>query len=341
MSELERSYRRLLRAYPGFYRRERELEILTTVLDAAEPGQVRPSRGEAAALLLTGLRCRFVPPTRAGKLATAIVAVWAALVLSGAGALAVWAFADPEPPRLAALSDDLVGRDPAVTYELPGDNLLDMAYAYKTHSEFQDYANEGWTGRHPAPMGESRIYERVTPTPTALADAYRRVTSAGWRAGARSPGAFWAYRDGVLLRVSGSGEQTGMRVSAYPIEPRGVLAGAIAGFVLGLIVASQAMTWLAHRVARTPLPTRRLIVLLGLPALVASAVNTLDCVLSMLPDPGTANVLFAADYMYPLANQLANPLAAGVIALTLTAVVALTARAARRRPANAAALADS
>jgi hypothetical protein len=43
--------------------------------------------------------------------------------------------------------------------------------------------------------------------------------------------------------------------------------------------------------------TRRL----GLPALIACGVNTLGNVLSMVPAPDS--VLFAAGYMYPLANQ--------------------------------------
>lgn len=73
MPELERSYRRLLCAYPRFYRRERGLEILTTLLDAAEPGQVRPSPSEAMSLLWIGLRYRFVPPTRIGRLAAGLV----------------------------------------------------------------------------------------------------------------------------------------------------------------------------------------------------------------------------------------------------------------------------
>ena len=353
MPELERSYRRLLCAYPGFYRRERGLEILTTLLDAAGPGQVRPSRGEAAYLLLIGLRCRFVPPTWIGKIAAGLVTIWAAVVLSGAGALAVSGFANPDEPDLTAFSDDLVGRRASSTHELPGDNLLDMAYAYKTYGEFQDFANEGWDGGRPAPMGRSRAYQQVAETPTVLAGAYQQVTSAGWRTGAliqtgvNSPadvngpnGVFWAYRDGVLLRVSEYDDQTGMTVSAYPIEPSGVLAGAIAGFVIGLILVGQAMTWLAHRVARTAPPTRRLILLLGLPALIACGVNTLDNVLSMVPDPDTASVLFSADYMYPLANQIANPLAVSVIALALIGSVGLIARAARmsrRRPVNAAA----
>ncbi len=49
------------------------------------------------------------------------------------------------------------------------------------------------------------------------------------QAGANTKGGvFWAYPDGLLLRVSGYVNQTGMIVSAYPIEPSGVLAGPIA-----------------------------------------------------------------------------------------------------------------
>ncbi|MFI7648803.1 hypothetical protein ACIBTZ_22375 [Micromonospora sp. NPDC049460] len=351
MPDLEHSYRRLLRAYPGFYRRERGLEILTTLLDAAEPGQVRPSRGEAAHLLVNGLRYRFVPPTWTGRLAAGLVAIWAAVVLSGAGALAVWAFANPEAPDLAAFSDDLAGRPASFAYELPGDNLLDMAHAYRTYGEFQNFAKEGWDGGRPAPMGQSRVYEQVAETPTVLAEAHEHMTSAGWRTGALSQGGvnsqarvnspngvFWAYQDRVLLRVSVYDNQTGIKVSAYPIEPSGVLAGTVTGFVIGLIVAWQGMTWMAHQVARTPRPTRRLILLLGLPALIACGVNTLDNVLSMIPDPNTASVLFAADYMYPLANQIANPLAVSIIALALTGSLSLIAGAARMsrlRPMNA------
>jgi hypothetical protein len=328
MPELERSYRRLLRAYPGFYRRERGLEMLTTLLDAAEPGQVRPSRGEAVHLVVTGLRYRFVPPTWIGKLGAGLVAIWAAVVLSGAGALMVWGFADPDVPDLAAFSDDLAGRQASSTYELPGDDLLGMAYAYQTYGMFQGFAEEGWDGGRPAPMGWSRVYD-VTGMPTVLAGTYQHLTGAGWWTGTPGHGGVWAYRDGVLLRVSGGADQTSMTISAYPVEPGGVLAGAIAGFVIGLVLVWQGITWLAHRVVRSSPPTRRMVLLAGAPALVACGVNTVDNVLSMIPDPDTASVLFAADFMYPLANQIANPLAAGVITFGLTSSVWLVARAAR------------
>ena len=59
---MHRSYRRLLLAYPGWHRRERGLEMLTTMLDAAEPGRRRPAVADVLDILWGGLRCRFRPP---------------------------------------------------------------------------------------------------------------------------------------------------------------------------------------------------------------------------------------------------------------------------------------
>lgn len=59
-SPLERWYRRLLHAYPGPYRRAHGEEILTTLLDAARPGQRLPDPRQAASLLAGGLRARAV-----------------------------------------------------------------------------------------------------------------------------------------------------------------------------------------------------------------------------------------------------------------------------------------
>lgn len=59
MDELERRYRRLMRAYPAGYRREREEEIVATLLDTAPPGRTRPSVADAADILVAGVRARF------------------------------------------------------------------------------------------------------------------------------------------------------------------------------------------------------------------------------------------------------------------------------------------
>ena len=59
MTTLERQYRLLLRAYPRRYRARRGEEIIGTLLDAAAPGQRRPSRADVADLLGGGVRERL------------------------------------------------------------------------------------------------------------------------------------------------------------------------------------------------------------------------------------------------------------------------------------------
>jgi hypothetical protein len=55
---LERHCRWLLRAYPGWYRRERSGEMLGTLLEATAPGRRWPSFRDARALVVGGLRVR-------------------------------------------------------------------------------------------------------------------------------------------------------------------------------------------------------------------------------------------------------------------------------------------
>jgi hypothetical protein len=57
-SELERRYRRLLRAFPRGYRRHRGEEMLATLLDSAAPGQTRPTVTDTVDLLRAALRER-------------------------------------------------------------------------------------------------------------------------------------------------------------------------------------------------------------------------------------------------------------------------------------------
>ncbi|BCY15455.1 hypothetical protein [Actinoplanes sp. L3-i22] len=345
MPELELSYRRLLLAYPRSYRRERGLEILTTLMDAAEPGQTRPSRDEARWLLLAGLRYRFVPPGRIAGLAAALVTLWVALVLGGAGTAAVFAAQRPAAPALGALSDELAGQPAANSSDASGLSPGTMAYrTVVAGGDLQTFGAEGWTGRLPVPDEQSRGYDRVPDVAAVVNAAYQRLQRDGWTMGTLLPGSdnaadgvFWAERDGALIRVAGTYDRTGVNLSWYPVEPPGLLLGAITGFLAGGLLAWSAMTWLTRRIARTAPATRRRLLLLGLPALIACAVNSLDCVASMVPGPGTASVLLGSDLMYPLGNQLANPLAPAIIGLTLFGVLLLLGEAAkvdRLRPLN-------
>lgn len=343
-SELERSYRRWLRVYPASYRRERGLEMITTLMEAAGPGQTRPSRVEVAYLLLMGLKFRFVAPTWTGRVAAGLVAIWAAVVLSGAGALAVWATADPQKPDLTAVSDSLAGQAASETYQVPGGSLLEMTIGYRTSSEFGNFAREGWDGVLPAPMGEIRRYSRSGSVVTGM---HQRLAAEGWRTGAIRTTAqygnvdrriFWAERDGEMLRVAAHPDGT-LEIGAFPAEPGGVFAGAVTGAVIGLVLTWQAVTLLAHRAARTSRPARWLIRPAGLAASAAAAVNTLDNVLSVGPDVDallgniepSGQVFLGADLLYPLANQVENPLAVLIIGLSAVACAGILAAERRSR----------
>jgi hypothetical protein len=78
VTPLERHCGWLLRAYPGWYRRERAAEMLDTLLAVSPPGQNWPSFRDAWALIIGGLRVR-------GPLAWCLSISWALLGAAGAG----------------------------------------------------------------------------------------------------------------------------------------------------------------------------------------------------------------------------------------------------------------
>ena len=81
MTGPERGYRRLLRAYPAWYRRERGEEIVDTLLAAAPAGRARPSLRDARALVLGGLRVRAGQDRRLTTAANLRLAVLFGVVL--------------------------------------------------------------------------------------------------------------------------------------------------------------------------------------------------------------------------------------------------------------------
>jgi hypothetical protein len=86
---MERHYRRLLFAYPRSYRRQHGTEIVTTLLEMAEPGRRRPAAGEAWHLLASGVRQRFRVPRRPfAVLAALLIAVTLAAFGATAGSWA-------------------------------------------------------------------------------------------------------------------------------------------------------------------------------------------------------------------------------------------------------------
>jgi hypothetical protein len=63
-AELERRYRRLLRCFPGRYRREHEQEILSVLMAGAREGQRRPGLADSADLVTSAALMRWRELTR-------------------------------------------------------------------------------------------------------------------------------------------------------------------------------------------------------------------------------------------------------------------------------------
>jgi hypothetical protein len=254
-AQLERRYRRLLWAYPGAYRRGHGTEIVATLLDMAEAGDGQPSTPQKLHLVFCGLRQRFRLP--AGRPFAWVAAVLAAVTLGAFGAVGGtrlgWqtAAAVPSDRELRTLNVAMTGLPGAAALyhelsALKGPNTLVRA--------------DG-TGSYSA----ARIR-------AALSSAGWRITSFGERQGAtiaepengatgvRIPTTFVHYtatKGGLKLRGDGSvitgGADRGLSgqamyatqvwpreaVAVRPLTITGLIAGALAGWILAAAFAYQ------------------------------------------------------------------------------------------------------
>lgn len=85
MNALEGRYRLLFRAYPRAHRQEREDEVVGVLLDAARPGQQRPTVREAASIVGNGLlvRARSADDWREGVRWAGLAALALAVGMAG------------------------------------------------------------------------------------------------------------------------------------------------------------------------------------------------------------------------------------------------------------------
>ena len=270
-AHLERSYRRLLLAYPARYRRRHAAEIVTTLLDMAEPDRRRPSAAESGQLLAAGLRQRFRLPAR--RPLPWIAAVLVTLILGAFGAAAgSWA-------------------------------------AAQTFADLPGRATFGALSRLVAD-GSDRFEQRDT-TPHAVASWFSAVDNPGWTAGparARLAAAGWqvtAVRslpvgasysaDGRPRPIDGHGfdaTRAGLhvRVTGYTTTGHGTISVlmwpestgwrwplTVAGALLGLLIGWPLAAATAYRLRSRPLGRARLSAALTGAALAALAVPAFAC----------------------------------------------------------------
>jgi hypothetical protein len=272
--DLSRSYRRLLRAYPLWYRRERDVEMLTTLLDAAAPGQRRPNRRDAIDLIVGGLRCRLRPPHGFGyRLIVVLLATFTALAGLALAGRAVPPGAPTQNQALAAASVAIPGPPHQVAGpQAPCRQCPDWDSGPLKRTDYVAVFYD------PAP-GD---------VPTVMSDARNRLAAAGWQVDPdvvvdRDSGDYVlkAEKDGIALSLRGSLGQ--VYVGKDPSRPdpdfhaismvvtrsfadlsAGILA---AGFLGGLLAGWLLSVWVLQRFRRHRTGIRAVLVVAGLPAL--------------------------------------------------------------------------
>ncbi|MCM4076504.1 hypothetical protein [Paractinoplanes hotanensis] len=255
---LVRHYRRLLLAYSGRYRRLHGTEMITTMLEMADPARSRPSAGEAWHLIRSGIRQRFRLPS--GRPSTVIGAVLVTMVLGMFGAAAGSRLGEstsaglpsqPDARKLvnATVTDPMAsfvyragepGRADSLSFSVsPGaqqpnwtveDARTGLTAAGWTITEFTVHPSRALiTCSKNVDAGETCTFESPTATLTAERDGLvLRGTATDYLAN-KSGGAWAGGVSGTLFAARGA---------AYlPLTLAGGLLGALTGWLLTAALA--------------------------------------------------------------------------------------------------------
>ncbi|MER7439822.1 hypothetical protein [Micromonospora avicenniae] len=330
--ELERRYRRLLRAYPVGYRRAYGDEILATLMDSAEPGRRRPARADVVDLVRGAVRQWFrLPIGRTAVVAAVLSAVVLGAVGAGVGSWLAWQTAAELPSDTAALqtAETVAGAPMTAPYvsrmagrreAFPEAHVFDPPHERQLPNWTLEAAQarlraDGWTL---GPVGEYTLkaLDDKPETHVHTFQATRNGHKLDAVAGTASPGGFTS---------------TNVNVGIYPIppswEPGAILVGWLAGAVTGWLLTGFA----TYRLRGRTLPRRLTALALGVTALGLAAESTTGLYKTLadyaFPDPELER--FAPAYNWvatsPATEHIGGALAIGVMILALAAT-------GRRRP---------
>ncbi|GIE88125.1 hypothetical protein [Actinoplanes regularis] len=261
---LVRHYRRLLLAYSGRYRRRHGTEMITTLLEMAEPGRTRPSADEAWHLIVSGLRQRFRLPSGrpfawvAAVLVTVVLGVFGAAAgswlgertfaeLPGrAGALELLhaAVADPMPGAGFTFRTSMPGRADGLNFSVSPRDRRDGTPSWTIEEARTGLSAAGWTITeftvHPRKASISCVPDEEFGGETCTFDS-RDASLTAERDGLVLNGTaadFLASESGDSWIGGVHGTLTAERNAAYlPLTVAGGLLGALTGWLLAAALA--------------------------------------------------------------------------------------------------------
>ncbi|HZE37321.1 MAG TPA: hypothetical protein VE172_00765 [Stackebrandtia sp.] len=279
---LERDFRRLLRAYPAWYRRARGEEMLTTLMDAAR-GRDRPTLGERVDIVFGGLRKHLAARSVPAAVVSVLAAVFVATLGAIGGAVAGWYTATDLPGDAAASHIARQAIPDMDTKDVYGDRSL--FYWVDMNGNVMptpfDLLGNG-DGYNSGDL--SYELEHKDDGFARFRAAERRVVKAGWHVQAvrkdKRDAAFSATRDGLVLQVSTVADATSTSVSFVTIKrttPPLVPILTVVGLILGSLAGWAALTRLLRRIAVWPRRRRAVVYQLlgcgGFMLIVPTAVN--------------------------------------------------------------------
>jgi hypothetical protein len=265
----------LLRCYPQSYRRARGEELVSTLLDAAPEGRLRPTWRERVTLVRHGLRCRLGrPESRSVVVWSVLTAVICGLFVAALGSWLGWEAARPEPgpAELQAIMNDAVpGGEVQVDSNYPGHFYVEdgdgprpirAADLRRLALDFGPFGGDG-ISYYKTENGASVRTQEPLDGDRALATARQRLAARGWRlyAPRTYPGGcdpdcgtfvmtmFRAQRgDTVLTLEVYTSDGTGdVRGSAYRATPRTAQVAAVVGGLFGAAVSWLVFGWASRR----------------------------------------------------------------------------------------------
>jgi hypothetical protein len=264
--------------------------MLTTLLDAARPGQRRPTRREVLDLAVQGVRCRLRLPRGLGyRIVAVIVVPFGALAgWAIAGGLAAGMLAAPPGEReAAAVAAAAVGQDP---HNVPGPAFRCPDYCNLQWRRGGDavivFDDQPW--RNNGLDHTTVVYwDWDLAVPATIEQARQRLAADGWSvderqfpAGAVASGpfgapveGFTAYRGGVAVHVHRL-SYAGLPLMYLTFEPgrrpEALAAAAAGGVVGGLLAGWATIAWVLQRYRRHHAGTLRAtgVVVYNLPILV-------------------------------------------------------------------------
>ncbi|MBQ1051889.1 hypothetical protein KBX50_25935 [Micromonospora sp. C51] len=338
---LERGYRRLLLAYPRRHRRRHGTEVVTTLLEMAEPGQRRPRAGEALHLIGSGLRLRFRLP--AGRPFMAVAALLTALVVGAFGAaagswLGAQTFADlPDEAGMARLTQQAGGDETLHSFYSSSPWTAEAAHSFSRVDGLWDAEQvrqrltaDGWSVSGFTPVtgmsgtrdeAGSLVEVPLNGTRFTAESADLSIIVMGWNP---------AENSSIAIRSDVSLLAMPQRTAVFlPL----VVVGTAAGLLVGWLVAAA----VAYRMAAAPPGRRHAAALWGgaLVALALPAVALYGNVMRVFRDgsvhegsPLTVHSAFTPGEYYPFGPHWL------VLGLTVAGLVAAVAAILTARPGD-------